>query len=206
MTGSAKPRTGTAPVIVRPDKKNTLELAQTIATSFHDLDASRFLIPDQALRAWLFPPIFGYDVEDTFDQGTVYATEDCGAVALWIPVAAEGLPAPKPDERIARFGVELGNRYHQFHTLIHERHPVGEVYHWLMILGVRPDLQGQGIGSALLDAHHDYLDQQGLVARLEAANRRAAKLYFAKGYDEVGDPLILPDGTQMIPMERQPQV
>lgn len=205
MTGRAKPRTGIAPMIVRPDRKSVQDLAETIATAFHDLDASRFLIPDPGLRASLFPLIFGYDVEDTFDQGTVYATEGCGAVALWIPVAAEGLLAPEPDERIAKFGAELGKRYHEFHTLIHERHPAGEVYHWLMILGVRPDLQGQGIGSALLDAHHDYLDQQGLVARLEAANRRAAKLYSARGYDEVGDPLILPDGTFMIPMERQPQ-
>ena len=40
-------------------------------------------------------------------------------------------------------------------------HPAGVAHHHLAILAVRPDRQGQGTGTALLDAHHAVLDERG---------------------------------------------
>jgi GNAT superfamily N-acetyltransferase len=67
-------------------------------------------------------------------------------------------PVPKP---VPAFDEELARR-----------HPAGLPHHHLAILAVRPDQQGQGIGTRLLDAHHAILDAKGIVAYLEASDER----------------------------------
>jgi GNAT superfamily N-acetyltransferase len=69
----------------------------------------------------------------------------------------------------------------------------------------RPDRQGQGIGTALLGAHHALLDQEGIVAYLEAADERTRGLYLRHGYTDYGRPIALAGGPSMHPMVRHPR-
>ena len=74
------------------------------------------------------------------------------------------------------------------------RHAPRPHYH-LAALGVEPDRQGEGIGSALLAPVLDAADAAGVEAYLETATARNVLLYERHGFDVVEE-LILP-GTDI---------
>ena len=85
------------------------------------------------------------------------------------------------------------------------RHHLTDVFHHhLAILAVRPAQQGQGIGTAFLEAHDATFDWQGIASYLEASDERTRELYLRHGYTDHGSPIELPGGPFMYPMVRQP--
>jgi ribosomal protein S18 acetylase RimI-like enzyme len=81
-------------------------------------------------------------------------------------------------------------------------HPQDPHYH-LQFIGVRPECQGIGIGSALLQAVLDRCDLEGVAAYLEA-DERSKFLYLKHGF-EVTAELRLPKGPSFFPMWRAPR-
>ncbi|WP_051450366.1 GNAT family N-acetyltransferase [Actinospica robiniae] len=197
------------PAIISPSRRDAPVLGHTIATAFHSLPASQYLVPDPERRRNVYGAYFRLAVEDALEQGTVYAIGEGAAVALWMPVPAEGLPEVELDHRLTRID-DLAERDFAFHQALHARHPFDRGAHqWLMILAVRPGRQGQGLGSLLLDAHHDHLasldPEQRVGTYLEAASMRARDFYRSRhGYFDVGDPIELPNRSLMYPMWREP--
>jgi ribosomal protein S18 acetylase RimI-like enzyme len=58
--------------------------------------------------------------------------------------------------------------------------------HWyILAVGVRPEDQGQGLGSALLAPTLGRCDRDGLPAYLEASSERSAALYERLGFEHV---------------------
>ncbi len=56
--------------------------------------------------------------------------------------------------------------------------------HWyLQTLGVHPDLQGTGVGSALLDAGHARAEESGKPCYLETATQYDIDFYSKRGYE-----------------------
>jgi GNAT superfamily N-acetyltransferase len=192
--------------ISRPAETDAAALGALVGTAFHGLPASRYLVPDSARRREVYPEYFRLAVLDTMAHGTPYAI-GTDAVALWQEVGPEGPGEAELDKRLLEVDEDLAERDLVFHQLLHAAHPVGRgTYHWLMILGVHPELQGGGRGSALLAAHHAYLDQQGLGAYLEAASTQSRELYLRHGYVELdGGPIVLPDDSLMYRMWREPR-
>jgi GNAT superfamily N-acetyltransferase len=197
--------TDTAVTVVSGQSANPRTLGRTIAWAFFDLAPSHYLVPDPRTRAVVFPESFALDVEDTQQYGTVYTIEGLQAVALWM--GHSGLDEPlEPDPRLDRVAGRHAPRFRDFYATLHQRHPTGRPFHHLMILAVAREHQGQGIGTRLLTAHHDYLDAIGMPGYLEAASPRLREIYRRFGYEEHGDPIILPDGvTPMYPMLREPR-
>ncbi|GAB3958082.1 hypothetical protein GCM10027614_74860 [Micromonospora vulcania] len=76
-------------------------------------------------------------------------------------------------------------------------------HHHLAFLATRPDRQGQGLGTALLEHHHAWLDEAGMPGYLEASSPRSRDLYARNGY-RTGEPFRVPDGTPFWPMWREP--
>jgi ribosomal protein S18 acetylase RimI-like enzyme len=65
----------------------------------------------------------------------------------------------------------------------HERRP-----HWyILAVGVRPEDQGRGLGTALLTPTLARCDTEGLPAYLEASSERSAALYERLGFEHVGE-------------------
>jgi GNAT superfamily N-acetyltransferase len=138
-------------------------------------------------------------------DGIVLTTPDLAAVALWLPAGEQ--PAAPPDgydQRLAQITGPWADRFRAFDAELERRHLAGYAHHYLAILAVRPDRQGQGLGTALLRARHAARDRDGLPAYLEASNLRSRRLYRAEGYDDHGGTLLLP-GAVLYPMVRQPR-
>jgi GNAT superfamily N-acetyltransferase len=181
------------------------QLAQTIAQAFHDLAPCQWLVEDPDTRARIFPAYFRLYAELGLRSGTVLATPDQQAVAVWLPVQPDAIPAlPDHDWRLAAITGPRADRFHTFDELLDERHPAEPAHEWLAILAVHPSRQYQGIGSALLSHYHGLLDRDGTPAYLEAAEPRLCTLYRRHGYQELGEPIQLPAGPELVPMWRNP--
>jgi GNAT superfamily N-acetyltransferase len=178
-------------------------LSQVIADAFQPLPPSGWLISDPVARRRIFPPYFRLYVEHALAAGVVQTTPDRDAVALWLPSDAPpplGYPA-----RLALVTAGWTSRFVAFDQALDSHHPSGAAtpHQHLTILAVRPDRQGQGIGSALLSAYHDAVGP-GQPVYLEASSRRSRGLYRRHGYADCGEPYYLPGGPPMYPMWRGP--
>ena len=205
MTGSCQPvPSGAGPAVVRAGERDLEVLSQVIAGAFHDLTVSQWLIPDPDARRAIFPGYFRILLQHALDAGLVCTTPQRTAAALWLP--ATGPTAP-PDGYAGQLAMATGPFLDQFLTFdeaLARHHLTGILHHHLAILAVRPDQQGQGTGTALLQAHHATFDRQGIPAYLEASDERTRDLYLRHGYTDHGEPIELPDGPPMYPMVRIP--
>ncbi|HEX9030411.1 MAG TPA: GNAT family N-acetyltransferase [Streptosporangiaceae bacterium] len=190
--------------VVRADKADADVLSEVIAQAFHPLAPSEWLIDDPVARRDIFPGYFRLYVEHALEHGVVQTTQDRTAAALWIPMPAEP-PEPSP-EYAARLTAVTGrwaSRFHTFDAALDSHHPAGTPHYHLAIIGVRPDRQGQGAGTALLNAYHQELDDELVApAFLEASDLRTRQIYLRHGYVDHGAPIELPDGPKMYPMWR----
>ncbi len=200
--------------VVGAQSADAAQLSDLIATAFRDLAPSVWLVPEPAAREQLFPDYFRLYVDLALATGTVYTTADRAAVALWIPYGAQEAEGGHDDHGAdydARLAAVTGSgvgRFRAFDAHLERHHPVGERHDHLAILAVRPEFQGRGIGSALLEAHHRVLagQDQPVAAYLEAASIDSRRLYARHGYRDLPKPIPFPDGvpatTMMYPMWR----
>ncbi|NUR58995.1 MAG: GNAT family N-acetyltransferase [Catenulispora sp.] len=191
--------------LIEAQLSDTDVLSQVIALSFHALAPSEWLIADPAERTRIFPGYFRLYVTDAMTRGRVYTTEDRTAAALWLPGGPTADPEPADyDERLsAETGPHI-ERFRLFDAILAKHHPAAFSHDHLAILAVHPQHQNQGIGSALLQTHHERLDSRDPagVAYLEASDAGTRELYLKHGYRDHGTPIELPEGPSMYPMVR----
>jgi len=191
-------------VIVRAGETDIDVLSQVIADAFLDLVPCRWLIADRAARHDIFPRYFRMYVVHAMADGLVDTTPDRTAAALWIPGTGPAEPPEGYDEELAVVTGQWAERFVTFDGELDAHHLADVAHHHLAILAVRPDWQGRGIGTALLDTHHAVLDEAGITAYLEASDDRTRSIYLRHGYADYGSPIQLPDGPIMHPMVRPP--
>jgi GNAT superfamily N-acetyltransferase len=191
--------------IVRGGQADAATAARVIADAFQDLAACRWLVSNPEERHPVLVADFRILVDYVLDAGELHLTGDRDGVALWLPRDAG--PLPEPPNYEARLRAACGPYTERFHILdeTFEKHHPHDPHHYLAILAVRPERQGQGLGSALLSAYHARLDESGTAAFLEASSERSRDLYLRHGYERLGDPYYLPDGPPFWPMWRNPR-
>jgi ribosomal protein S18 acetylase RimI-like enzyme len=154
--------------------------------------------PSEYLKSW--QPFVLALGERGFDAGTVTATADFAAAAMWLPpnlgpdperMASMELPG---DERKAALGDQL-------RAEINRCHPEG-AYWYLWVIGVDPRRQGRGLGSALLKHTLAKVDEQGETAYLESSDPKNVPLYERHGF-EVVDVIQVGDLPPLTPMLRR---
>ncbi|WP_158558298.1 GNAT family N-acetyltransferase [Spongiactinospora gelatinilytica] len=173
-----------------------------IATSFHEQEISAWTIPPDDDRRRVMPPLFSMAAESALVHGEVHATADLSAVAVWFPQGAEPLPeTPDRDARVEAFAGPHWERIRRMEEEMDKRHPQ-DPHHYLAFLAVLPGHQGRRMGTRLLAEYHRKLDEAGMPAYLEASSTRSRRLYLRHGYQDLGDPIFMPDGPPMFPMWR----
>jgi GNAT superfamily N-acetyltransferase len=205
MTTNNQPPAATAQPIVRAGEADIQVLSQVIAGAFFPLAPCQWLIPDQTARRDILPGYFAMYLQHAISDGLVHTTPGRDAAALWLPL---GPQPPQPpdgyDELLPEVTGPWIERFVAFDAELDAHHLTGVEHHHLAILAVRPDRQGQGIGSALLDAYHAVLDDKNTVAYLEASDERTRRIYLHHNYVDYGTPIQLADGPHMFPMTRRP--
>jgi GNAT superfamily N-acetyltransferase len=178
------------------------EVGGIIGVSFHDLEVSSWIVPPDDDRRRVMPPFFSMLTEHAFTYGEVYATADMSAVAVWFHNDVAPLPdVPDQAARVEAFAGPHAERIGQMGEEMDKRHP-HDPHHYLAFLAVLPGHQGRKTGTRLLEEYHRGLDEAGIPAYLEASSTRSRRLYLRHGYQDLGDPIFMPDGPPMFPMWR----
>jgi ribosomal protein S18 acetylase RimI-like enzyme len=130
-----------------------------------------------------------------------WTTDERAGAAIWIPPgrnASSVLDSLRLTPPLARMTTwpRLRAVAAALDTLeAHRRRHVPRPHYHLAALGVEPDRQGEGIGSALIAPVLEASDAAGIEAYLETATARNVLLYERHGFDVVEE-LILP-GTDI---------
>ncbi|WP_406374443.1 GNAT family N-acetyltransferase [Streptomyces sp. NBC_00647] len=181
--------------------------------AFHDDPVSHWVFPDPAHRRVTHPKLMAAFTDVVLAEGRVDLAEDGSACALWLSLpdgdhgdATEGDGEDEDGPAQLRAAVDPDNeRVELIGRLTADVHPVGRAHAYLWMIGVAPERQGEGLGSALIGSVLERCDSEGLAAYLEASNDRSRALYERLGFVFTGRPLDLPDGPRMWPMWRDPR-
>ncbi|MFE7899775.1 GNAT family N-acetyltransferase [Streptomyces sp. NPDC057424] len=185
-------------------------IVRLLDEAFQDDPVSGWVFPGAEDRRAKHPGLMAAFTDIVLAAGRVDLTEDGSACALWLSMpAGEG-----PDDHDAedegpaqvRAAVDPDNeRIEAIGRLTAAIHPTGRAHEYLWMIGVVPGRQGEGLGTALIEAVLARCDREGLPAYLEASNARSRKLYERLGFEPAGPVLDLPDGPSMWPMWREPR-
>ncbi|NEC91597.1 N-acetyltransferase [Streptomyces sp. SID12501] len=189
--------------------------------AFQNDPVSGWVFPDPAHRRATHPRLMAAFLDIVLAEGRVDLAEDGTACALWLSVPADAHPANEAteanegdeaeeaqgdDAAQMREAVDPDNeRVELIARLTAGIHPSGRAHEYLWMIGVAPDSQGLGLGTALVQHVLDRCDREGVAAYLEASSARSRTLYERLGFDLLDRPLDLPDGPQMWPMWREPR-
>ncbi|MFD9464661.1 GNAT family N-acetyltransferase [Streptomyces sp. NPDC060027] len=181
--------------------------------AFQDDPVSNWVFPDPAHRRATHPRLMAAFTDAVLAEGRVDLAEDGSACALWLSLpdgehgdATESDGEDEDGPAQLRAAVDPDNeRVELIGRLTADVHPVGRAHAYLWMIGVAPERQGEGLGSALIESVLERCDREGLAAYLEASNDRSRALYERLGFVLTGRPLDLPDGPRMWPMWRDPR-
>jgi GNAT superfamily N-acetyltransferase len=180
-------------------------LADLIAESFEDIPPAKWIVPDDRMRRRTLAGHFEILVGHAQKYGTVHVTGEGDAVAVWFDNTGPQVEIESYAERMAVATGEWYPQFQRFDAELAAHHPHEPHYH-LALLATRPYRQSQGLGGQLLDRQHEWLDDRGIPAYLEASGPRSRDLYLRHGYVSLSDPYYLPDdGPPMFPMWRNPR-
>jgi GNAT superfamily N-acetyltransferase len=196
---------------VRPaDAGDVSTLSAALAQAFASDAVMNWLLPQRTRRAARRELMFTLELQTYVlpQDGLVFAANDGrGGLAggcLALPPGRWQMPRAVDGRTAVRWLRALGTRLpraSRVQRTMEEHHPA-EPHYYIRTIGVRPGLQGQGLGSALMRPVLDRCDSEGQPAYLEASSERSAALYERLGFVHLGV-LELPDGgPPMWPMRR----
>jgi ribosomal protein S18 acetylase RimI-like enzyme len=184
---------GMQQVDVTPMLKDDLpEVRHMLSRAFERDPIMRFVFPEESERRTGLPALMGVGVHFGFLFGEVFTTTPpVRGAAVWLPpgcsLSDERMAEAGFGDVVAEIGPEPAHRFGAimaFMDTLHRKELEGP--HWyLMIAGVDPAFQRQGIGKALLNPVLDRARSGGLPCYLETARRENVDFYQAAGFRTV---------------------
>jgi ribosomal protein S18 acetylase RimI-like enzyme len=202
-----------APPGVRLARDDEKDVAAGILTgAFVDEDGLNYWLKQGAAKTRARRIFFDAAVRDVVHaERQLYLAEDKGAplgAAIWLRPGDKAFDLPPLRElllapllfRVAGFdgmskATALGRKLTALHPHVPHAH--------LVFLGVSPDAQGRGVGSAILKHTLAPLDAAGIPAYLEATSERNIALYQRHGFAISGEFMLT--GLHMRTMFREPR-
>jgi GNAT superfamily N-acetyltransferase len=183
------------------------DLAGALARAFYGDPIFGWLIPNAASRRARLQRFFRLELGHVVLPAgrAVVAAGDAG-VSLELPPGAWRMPFRAQLAHGPTFARVFGS--HLPHALAlttrMERRHVREPHYYIPYVGVAPESQGQGIGTALLRETLDRSDRERLPAYLEATSESNAALYSRMGFEHLGE-FSIASSPPLWPMRRPPR-
>jgi GNAT superfamily N-acetyltransferase len=183
-------------------------LARVLARAFYEDPVMRWVFPDDSrrLRQLERSSVSVSLKMMCLPHGETYTTEDVAGGALWLPPGKERL-GPLDSLRLlphmaASWGRDLPRALRSL-AHVDAKHP-RDPHYYLFILGVDPDRQGEGIGTALMRPVLRTCVSRGVPAYLEASGPRNRDLYARNGFEVVEETALPGGGPPVWRMWREP--
>jgi ribosomal protein S18 acetylase RimI-like enzyme len=181
-------------------------LAASLGEAFFDDPVMRWGFPDDDRRGEQLPPFFSLFVGTILRYDETYTDDALTSAALWVPPGEKPTPEDAEEEVGARMEEIAGKdaeRLFAISKVIDEHHPPGS-YYFLQFMGVEPQRQGRGIGSALVRLILERCDREQEWAYLDATSELNKRLYERHGF-EAGNEYAPDGGPPLWPMWREPK-
>jgi len=182
------------------------ELIHVLARAFEDDPILRWVYPSTRVRARYGGEFFRWSLWRCAGQQVTWTTEEHAGAALWTLPGQWAVSLSQLARLVRWTGVGVrwrGPLVMWGLTAVERRHP-DDRHLYLAVLGVEPERQGCGIGSALLTPGLELCDRERLPAYLETGKERNLAFYSRHGFQVTGQ-LRLPAGPPVWLMRREPR-
>lgn len=194
------------PVVRQATAKDLSALIELMAVGFSRSSLGPHLIADESLRRLVLRRYFRIVVPHAMTYGQVDVLDDGRAAAIW-----DRVDGPRT-ATVAGYTVRLAQatgpffaRFAALHASRTEHHPTDWPHHHLTYLAVLPTMRHHGLGTRLLEHHHQRLDNAGLSAFVQAAGSQVSRWFARHGYTP-GEPFTSSPGAPPLhPMWRHPR-
>jgi GNAT superfamily N-acetyltransferase len=160
-----------------------------MARAFHDDPVIGWLMPDASRRPARLRRFFGIELRHmVLRRGQAWTTSDLSGAALVMPPGRWRVPLYATLLEGRAFGAGLG-RAARLGAAMEWRHAreVRGPHYYVRDVGVLPEMQGRGLGSALMAPVLERCDREGVPVYLEASSQRSAALYERLGFEHVSE-------------------
>jgi ribosomal protein S18 acetylase RimI-like enzyme len=161
------------------------QLATVLAHAFYDDPQIAWLVSDESRRMKILDRGFGLFLRKLwFAQDECYTTDGVAGAVVWelpgqwqLGLLAQLRLLPAMAAIYGRFLPRVGRAL----ATLESDHP-REQHYYLPFIGVDPEWQGRGIGSALMRPMLERCDREGMPSYLEASSPRNRALYERHGF------------------------
>jgi GNAT superfamily N-acetyltransferase len=182
------------------------QLSAALAAAFEDDPVFSWVLADQAGRRARLFRFFKLELSHVvLPAGRIWTTDDAAGASLELPPGGWKMPIGVQVRHAPAFTRVFGQRLPHALALITrmERRHLREPHYYIPYVGVVPEAQGQGLGTALLAPTLQRCDRERLPAYLEATSERNVALYLRLGFEHL-DELRLGSSPPLWPMRRAP--
>jgi ribosomal protein S18 acetylase RimI-like enzyme len=196
---------------IRPLRRDLLERAtETLARAFARDPMFTWMFPEPQHRARALLSLNRVPLEYGLRYGHVTESRDGRAASVWVPPGRSITMLRMIRSGILRVPFGVGFRpFRQFvgangvMERIHKQH-VPEPHWYLLVVGVDPELQGRGLGSALIREGLSRSDAAGCPCYLETSDERNVALYERHGFRVLATAALGSGGPPGWGMRREP--
>jgi GNAT superfamily N-acetyltransferase len=184
------------------------QLADAIARAFQDDPGWSHLLPDPTDRTERLRLFFETELRGlAMPLGLVWTTDEVVGGAVWAPPEAWRVPVTTTVREIPPMVRVFGRRLPlalRSRLRMEGRHPRKPPHWYLAFMGVAPEWQGKGLGTALMKPALDAMDAAGAPAYLESSTPRSRALYQRNGFRVTGELTLPSAGPPLWQMWREP--
>jgi ribosomal protein S18 acetylase RimI-like enzyme len=173
---------------LRPATAQDVQRLKTVlAEAFFDDPVFGWLMPEDGKRRARLRRYFGIDLRHySLPHGRVWTTSNLTGAALSLPPGAWRVPPHTTLLQGSAFGIHL-SRAARMGAAMEWRHAreLRGPHYYVRDIGVHPDMQGMGLGAALMRPTLERCDREGLPAYIEASSEHSAALYERLGFQHI---------------------
>ena len=200
--------TASRPIAVRTAAADAVpEVAAALADALSNDPVYTWLLPGSLRLQARLGTMFSAEMEHYVlpNGGAVWTTSGYEGAVTELPPGGWEMPMSFTGKEALKWMRAFGRRLALAGRVQHamqERHP-HEPHFYVRTVGVRTAMQGQGLGSALMQPTLERADSAGLATYIEASTERSAALYERLGFVHM-DVFELPEGGPPVWRMRRP--